>query len=144
VRHSATTKIAAKGDFVAINQISRAEFDRIYNEKYTLACRLLDCEAFKSWHTPSKGEWLDALAAIKKMLKHYDWPLSEVRCDGNDASSMYIANIGLMFNAVHNLLDALSGYTMASVPSPGQWGDIMRVADETAERRVLVDEAAKL
>ena len=129
---------------MAISQISRVEFDRLYNERYVLACRLLDCEAFKSWHTPSKGEWSEALAAIKKMLKQCDWPLYDVKRDGDDASSMYIANTGLMFNAVHNLLDVLSSYTMASVPSPRQWGDIMRVADETAERRVSVDEAAKL
>lgn len=49
-----------------------------------------------------------------------------------------------MLNAIHNLLDALSGYNVASIPLPGQWGDIMRVVDETTERRALVDRAGKL
>jgi len=129
---------------VAINQISREEFNRFFNEKYTLACRLLDCEAFKSWHTPSKGEWSDVLTVIKKMVKKHDWPLYEVSRDGDDASSTYITNTGLMLNAIHNLLDAFRGYGVASVPSPGQWGDIMRVVDETTERRALVDQAGKL
>ena len=129
---------------MAISQISKEEFNRFFNEKYTLACGLLDCEAFKSWHTPSKGEWRDVLTIIKKMVKKCDWPLYEVRRDGEDASSTYITNTGLMLNAVHNLLDALHGYGVASVPSPGQWGDIMRVVDETTERRASVDEAGKL
>jgi hypothetical protein len=130
--------------FVAISQISREEFNRFFNEKYTLACRLLDCEAFQSWHTPSKSEWSEVLTMITKMLKRCDWPLYEVRRDGDDASSTYITNTGLMLNAVHNLLDAFNGYTGANVPSPGQWGDIMRVVDETTERRILVDRAGKL
>jgi hypothetical protein len=129
---------------VAISQISREDFNRFFNEKYALACGLLDCEAFKSWHTPSKSEWSEVLTVIKKMVKKHDWPLYEVRRDGEDASSTYITNTGLMLNAIHNLLDAFSGYGVASVPSPGQWGDIMRVVDETAERRALVDEAGKL
>ena len=126
-----------------ISQISREEFSRFLNEKYALACSLLDCEAFQSWHTPSKSEWRDVLTVIKSMLKKCDWPLSEVRRDGDDASSMRITNTGLMLNTIHNLLDALSGYTLASVPSPGQWGDIMRVVDETTERRALVDRVGK-
>jgi hypothetical protein len=130
--------------FVAISPISKEEFNRFFNEKYMLACGLLDCEAFKSWHTPSKDEWRDVLTIIKTMVKKCDWPLYEVRHDGEDASSVYITNSGLMLNAVHNLLDAVSGYGMASVPSPGQWGDIMRVVDETTERRASVDEAGKL
>ena len=129
---------------MALNEIGRQEFGQFFNKKYELACALLDCEAFKSWHTPSRNEWCDAMSAIKKMVKHYDWPLYEVRRDGDDTSSTYITNTGLMLNAVHNLLDAFNGYGVATVPSPGQWGDIMRVADETAERRTLVDEAAKL
>jgi hypothetical protein len=126
---------------VAISQISREDFNRFFNEKYTLACGLLDCEAFKSWHTPSKGEWRDVLTTITKMLKKCDWPLYEVRREGDDVSSMYVTNTGLMMNAVHNLLDALNGYSVASVPSPGQWGDIMRVVDETTERRDVIDRA---
>ncbi len=129
---------------MAISQISREEFNRFFNEKYALACRLLDCEAFKSWHTPSKSEWSDVLTMIKKMLKKCDWPLYEVRRDGDDASSTYITNTGLMLNAVHNLLDAFNGYSVASMPSPGQWGDIMRVVDETTEHRALVDRAERL
>ena len=129
---------------MAISQISREELNRFLNEKYALACGLLDCEAFQSWHTPSKSEWREVLAVIKKMVKTCDWPLSEVRRDGDDASSMRITNTGLMLNAIHNLLDALNGYNVASVPSPGQWGDIMRVVDETTERRALVDRAGKL
>jgi hypothetical protein len=129
---------------VPISQISREEFSRFLNEKYALACGLLDCEAFQSWHTPSKSEWRDVLTVIKKMVKKCEWPLCEVRRDGNDVSSMRITNTGLMLNAVHNLLDAFNGYTLASVPSPGQWGDIMRVVDETTERRALVDGAEKL
>jgi hypothetical protein len=128
---------AARGGFVAI---SNEEFDRLFNEKYPLASRLLDCEAFKSWHTPSKSEWSDALTAIKKMLKQHDWPVYEVRRDGDDASSMHVTNIGLLLNSVHNLLDAFNPYSVASVPSPGQWGDIMRVVDETTERRDVIDQ----
>ncbi len=129
---------------MAISQISSEEFKRFFNEKYALACRLLDCEAFQSWHTPSKSEWSDVLTAIKKMVKQYDWPLYEVTRDGDDASSTYSTNTGLMLNAVPNLLDAFNGYSVESVPSPGQWGDIMRVVDETTERRALVDRAEKL
>jgi hypothetical protein len=129
---------------VAIIQTSREEFNRFFNEKYALACELLDCEAFQSWHTPSRSEWRDVLTMISRMLKKCDWPLCEVRPDGDDASSTYIANGGLMLNAIHNLLDALSGYNVASIPLPGQWGDIMRVVDETTERRALVDRAGKL
>lgn len=128
---------------MAISQISREEFYRFFNEKYVLACRLLDCEAFQSWHTPSKSEWSDVLTAIKKMVKLYDWPLYEVTPDGDDASSTHTMNTGLMLNAVHNLLDAFNGYSVACGPSPGQWGDIMRVVDETTERRALVDRAEK-
>jgi hypothetical protein len=128
---------------VAISQISREEFSRFLSEKYTLACGLLDCEAFQSWHTPSKGEWREVLTMIG-MLKRSDWPLAEVRRDGDDPSSMQVTNTGLLLNAVHNLLDAFNGYTLASIPSPGQWGDIMRVVDETTERRALVDRAGKL
>jgi hypothetical protein len=136
----ATIDITVRGDFVAISQISGEEFKRFFNEKYALACRLLDCEAFQSWHTPSKSEWSDVLTMIK-MLKKRDWSLCEVRHGGDDASSTYIANTGLMMNAVRNLLDAFNGYSVASVPSPGQWGDIMRVVDETTERRVVIDQA---
>src|ERR1051326_2119658 len=127
-----------------MSQISREEFSRFFNKKYELVCALLDCEAFKSWHTPSRSEWSDVLTTIKKMVKQYDWPLYEVTRDDDDASCVQITNTGLMLNAVHNLLDAFNGYSVASVPSPGQWGDIMRVADETAERRALVDRAQKL
>ena len=125
---------------MAMSPISKEDFNRFFNEKYTLACRLLDCEAFQSWHTPSKSEWSDVLTTISKMLKKCDWPLYEVRRDGDDAAATYIANTGLMLNAVHNLLVALNGYDAASVPSPGQWGDIMRVVDETTERRDVIDQ----
>lgn len=54
---------------MAISQISREEFNRFFNEKYALACGLLDCEAFQSWHTPSKSEWRDVLTMISRMLK---------------------------------------------------------------------------
>ena len=118
--------------------ISREELNRFLNEKYALACGLLDCEAFQSWHTPSKSEWRELLTMIG-MLKRSDWPLSEVRHDGDDASSLRITNTELMLNAVRGLLDAFNGYTLSSIPSPGQWGDIMRVVDETSERRVLID-----
>jgi len=128
---------------VAISQISRDELNRFLTEKYALACGLLDCEAFQSWHTPSKDEWGEVLAAIKKMVKKCDWPLSEVRREGDDASSLRITNTELMLNAIHNLLDSLSGYTLASIPSPGQWGDIMRKVDETTDRRAVVDQAGK-
>ena len=125
---------------MAISQISREGFNQFFNEKYTLACRLLDCEAFQSWHTPSKSEWSDLLTTVTRMLKKCDWPLYEIRRDGDDVASTYITNTGLMLNAVHNLLDALNGYGVASVPSPGQWGDIMRVVDETTERRNVIDQ----
>jgi hypothetical protein len=128
---------------VAISPISREELNRFLNDKYALACGLLDCEAFQSWHTPSKSEWTDVLTVIKKMVNKCDWPLSEVRRDGDDASSMRITNTELMLNAIHNLLDAFNGYTAASVPSPGQWGDIMRMVDETTDRRAVVDQAGK-
>jgi hypothetical protein len=126
---------------VAIRQISREDFNRFFNEKYALACGLLDCEAFQSWHTPSKSEWREVLTTITKMVKKCDWPLYEVKRDGDEASSAYVSNTELMMNAVHNLLDALNGYGVACVPSPGQWGDIMRVVDETTERRVVIDQA---
>ena len=116
---------------------------QFFSKKYDLVCALLDCEAFKSWHTPSKSEWSEVLTVIKKMAKKCDWPLYEVRRDAEDASSLYYTNTGLMLNAVHNLLDAFSRHNVASVPSPGQWGDIMRVVDETTEHRILVDRAAK-
>ena len=126
---------------MAIRQISREDFNRFFNEKYALACGLLDCEAFQSWHTPSKSEWRDVLTTITKMVKKCDWPLYEVKRDGDDASSVYVSNTELMMNAVHNLLDALNGYGVACVPSPGQWGDIMPVVDETTERRDVIDKA---
>jgi hypothetical protein len=126
---------------VAIRQISREDFNRFFNEKYSLACGLLDCEAFQSWHTPSKSEWRDVLTTITKMVKKCDWPLYEVKRDGDDASSVYVSNTELMMNAVHNLLDTLNGYGVACVPSPGQWGDIMRAVDETTERRDVIDKA---
>ena len=125
---------------MAISQISGEELKRFFNDTYALACRLLDCEAFQSWHTPSKGEWSDVLTMIR-MLKKRDWPLCDVKRDGDDASSTYIMNSGLMMNAVRNLLDAFNDYSMASAPSPGQWGDIMRVVDETTERRAVIDQA---
>ena len=125
---------------MAISQISREGFNQFFNEKYALACGLLDCEAFQSWHTPSKSEWSEVLTTITKMLKKWDWPLYEVTRGGDDAASKYVTNTGLMMNAVHNLLDALSGYGVAAVPSPGQWGDIMRVVDETTERRDVIDQ----
>ena len=78
------------------------------------------------------------------MVKKCDWPVCDVRRDGDDASSMRITNTGLLLNAVHNLLDAFNGYTVSSIPSPGQWGDIMRVVDEITERRALVDRAGQL
>ena len=123
---------------MAVSQISSEEFKRFFNEKYALVCQLLDCEAFQSWHTPSKGEWSDVLL-MAKMLRRSEWPLYEVRRDGDEASSAYITNTEFMMNAVRNLLDAFTGYSTASVPSPGQWGDIMRVVDETTERRVVID-----
>ena len=129
---------------MSISQTSREDFSRFLSEKYALACELLDCEAFQSWHTPSKSEWSDVLTVIKKMVKKCDWPVCDVRRDGDDASSMRITNTGLLLNAVHNLLDAFNGYTVSSIPSPGQWGDIMRVVDEITERRALVDRAGQL
>ena len=129
---------------MAESKFSREECGRFFNEKYALACGLLDCEAFKSWHTPSRIEWCEALTAIKKMVKRHDWPLYEVTPDGDDASSKYIINTGLLLNGIHQLLDVLNGHDVRSVPSPQQWGDIMRVVDETTERRTAVDVAAKL
>ena len=129
---------------MAGNKISREEFGRLISEKYELVCALLDCEAFKSWHTPSRSEWGETLTAMKKMVKRYDWPLYEVIAEGDDASSAYILNTGLMLNGIHQLLAVLNGHDVRSVPSPQQWGDIMRVVDETTERRALVDESGKL
>lgn len=129
---------------MAINKISREEFGRFFNKKYELASALLDCEAFKSWHTPSRSEWCEVLTAIKKMVKQYDWPLYEVTRDGDDASSTYIMKTGLLLNGIHQLLDVFDGHDVRSVPSPQQWGDIMRVVDETTECQVLVDGATKL
>src|SRR5689334_4332329 len=80
---------------VATHQIRREEFGRLLNKPYELACALLDCEAFQSWHTPSRDEWGDVLAAIGKMMKQYDWPLYEVIRDGDDASSTWTVNNGL-------------------------------------------------
>ena len=129
---------------MSIRQISREEVNRFFNEKYTLACGLLDCEAFQSWHTPSKSEWSDVLTIIKDMVRKYKWPLYEVSRESDDASSTSATNTVVMLNAVHNLLNAFSGYEVASLPLPGQWGDIMRVVDETTERRALFDQAGKL
>ena len=129
---------------MAANKFSREECGRFFNKKYELACAFLDCEAFKSWHTPSRSEWSKAFAAIKKMVKRYDWPLYEVTPEGDDASAPYIINTGLLLNGIHQLLAVFHGHDVRSVPSPQQWGDIMRVVDETAERRAVVDEAAKL
>ena len=126
---------------MATNQIRREEFGRLLNKPYELACALLGCEAFQSWHTPSRDEWGDVLAAIGKMMKQYDWPLYEATRDSDDASATHT---GLMLNSLHKLLAAFHGHDVRSVPSPGQWGDIMRVVDETAERRAVVDQAAKL
>jgi hypothetical protein len=78
---------------------------------------------------------------MTRMLRRSEWPSYEVKRDGDDASSAYISNIELMMNAIHNLLDAFNGYSVASVPSPGQWGDIMRVVDQTTERREVIDQA---
>jgi hypothetical protein len=129
---------------VTVNKISREEFDRFFNKKHELAYALLDCEAFKSWHTPLRSEWSEVWAAIKKMVKLYDWPLYEVARDDDDAASTQIMNTGLLLNGIHQLLDVFRGHDVKSVPSPQQWGDIMRVVDETTEHRVLVDRAAKL
>ena len=129
---------------MTVNKISREECSRFFNKKYELACAFLDCEAFKSWHTPSRSEWCEALTAIKKMVKRHDWPLYEVTADGDDASSTYVTNTGLLLNGIHQLLAVFHGHDMRSVPSPRQWGDIMRVVDETTERRAVVEEAAKL
>lgn len=126
---------------MAISQISGEDFKRFFNEKYLLVCQLLDCQAFQSWHTPSKSEWGDVLTAITRMLKKCDWPLYDVKRNGDDASSLQAMNTGLMMNDVHNLLDALDGYGAACVPLPGQWGDIMRVVDETTARRDVIDRA---
>jgi hypothetical protein len=126
------------------NNFSREECGRFFSKKYELACAFLDCEAFKSWHTPSRAEWSEALTAIKKMVKRHDWPLYEVAPGNDNLSSTYIMNTGLLLNGIHQLLAVLNGHDVKSVPSPQQWGDIMRVVDETAERRAVVDEAAKL
>ncbi len=129
---------------MATNQIRREEFGRLLNKPYELACALLDCEAFKSWHTPSRAEWSEVLASTKKMMKQYDWPLYEVTRDGSDAASIHTMNTGLLLNAIHKLLGVFHDHDASSVPSPGQWGDIMLVVDETTERRAVVDQAAKL
>lgn len=126
---------------MTINKISGENFGHYFNEKYELACALLDCEAFQSWHTPSRNEWGDVLTAINKMVRKYEWPFYEVTQDGDDVASTHSMNTGLMLNSVHNLLDAFHCYGAATVLSPGQWGDIMRVVDETTERRALVDQA---
>ena len=128
---------------MAINEISRDVFDRFFEKQYGLACVLLDCEAFKSWHTPSRDEWFEVFTTIKKMVKRFEWPLFEVAPAGEGAAMSFITNARLMFNGIHQLLHAFNGHTAKSVPSPRQWGDIMRVVDETTERRALVDEAAK-
>ena len=128
---------------MATHQICREEFGRLLNKPYELACALLDCEAFKSWHTPSRSEWCEVLTAIRKMVKQYDWPLYEVAGSGEDASATRTMNTGLMLNALHKLVGVFHGQDGSSVPSPGQWGDIMRVVDETAEQRALVDKAVK-
>ena len=124
-------------------KISQAECGRFYRKKYALVCALLDCEAFKSWHTPSRSEWCEALTAIKKMVRRHDWPLYEVIPDDDDASSTSITNTGLMLNGIHELLVVFDGHDVRAVPSPQQWGNIMRVVDETAGRRAAVDEAAR-
>jgi hypothetical protein len=129
--------------FMTINRFSGEKFGQFCSKQYELACAFLDCEAFKSWHTPSRDEWSEVLASIKKMVKQYDWPLYEVARDGDDASSTCTMNTGLLLNAIHKLLGVFEGYDVRSVPSPGQWGDIMRVVDETTERRAVVDQAAK-
>ena len=129
---------------MTINKFSGEKFGQFCSKQYELACALLDCEAFKSWHTPSRDEWSEVLISIKKMVKQYDWPLYEVTSDGDNASSTCTMNTGLLLNAIHKLLGVFDGYDVRSVPSPGQWGDIMRVVDETTERRVVVDQAAKL
>jgi hypothetical protein len=129
---------------VAEDKISRGEYGRFFNEKYELACVLLDCEAFKSWHTPLRSEWSEVWIAIKKMMKQYDWPLYEVARADDGAASTQIMNTGLLLNGIHQLLDVFRGHDLKSVPSPQQWGDIMRVVDETTEHRALVDRATKL
>jgi hypothetical protein len=129
---------------VAESKINREECDRFFNKKYELACALLDCEAFKSWHTPLRSEWSDVWNVIKNMLKHYDWPLYEITRADDDAASTQIMNTGLLLNGIHQLLDVFRGHDVKSVPSPQQWGDIMRVVDETTEHRALVDRAVKL
>jgi hypothetical protein len=129
---------------VAENKISREECGRFFNKKYELAYALLDCEAFKSWHTPLRSEWSEVWIAVKKMVKQYDWPLYEVTHADDDAASTQIMNTGLLLNGIHQLLDVFRNHDVKSVPSPQQWGDIMRVVDETTERRALVDRAGKL
>jgi hypothetical protein len=128
---------------MTMNKFSGEKFGQFCSKQYELACALLDCEAFQSWHTPSRDEWNAVLASIKKMVKQYDWPLYEVTRDGDDASSTSTMNTGLLLNAIHKLLGVFDGYDVRSLPSPGQWGDIMRVVDETTERRAVVDQAAK-
>jgi hypothetical protein len=129
---------------VVINKISREEFGQFFNKKYALVCALLDCEAFKSWHTPLRSEWSEVWAVIKTMVKQCDWPLYEVIRDDDDPASAQIMNTGLLLNGIHQLLDVFDGHDVKFVPSPQQWGDIMRVVDETTDRRALVDRAAKL
>jgi len=129
---------------MTINKFRGKNFGQSSSKQYELACALLDCEAFKSWHTPSRNEWSEVLASTKKMMKQYDWPLYEVTRDGDDASATRTMNTGLMLNAIHKLLGVFHGDDMGSVPSREQWGDIMRVVDETTERRAVVNQAAKL
>ena len=130
--------------FMTINKFSGENFGQFCSKQYELACALLDCETFKSWHTPSRDEWREVLASTKKMVKQYDWPLYEVTRDSDDASSTRIMNTGLMLNAIHKLLGVFHGHDVSSVPSREQWGDIMRVVDETTQRRAVIDQAAKL
>ena len=129
---------------MAENVFSPEQCGQFFNKKYDLVCALLDCEAFKSWHTPLRSEWSDVWIAIKKMVKQCDWPLYEVTLDDDDAVSAQTMNTGLLLNGIHQLLAVFRGHDVKSVPSPQQWGDIMRVVDETTERRALVDRAAKL
>jgi hypothetical protein len=129
---------------VVVTKISREECGRFFNKKHELVYALLDCEAFKSWHTPLRSEWSEVWVVIKKMLKQYDWPLYEVTRANDDAAAEQIMNTGLLLNGIHRLLDVFRGHDVKSVPSPQQWGDIMRVVDETTECRALVDRAGKL
>jgi hypothetical protein len=129
---------------VAENKINREVYGRFFDKKYKLACALLDCEAFKSWHTPLRSEWSDVWTAIKKMGKQFDWPLYEVTRADEDAAATQTMNTGLLLNGIHQLLDVFRGHNVKFIPSPQQWGDIMRVVDETTEHRALVDRAVKL